>query len=201
MYFEAESDGVKYQVSVTETKTHWKVGASKDEQDWVYYEIRKEDYRMLDDTVSFLFNNSSYLIDVQNKARTAVYTRGAFKSFRSYNEEALLHESLKAGGGMGAGNQLTSGMPGKIVKIMVKPGDVLKAGDPILIMEAMKMENEMRAAADVKIKEILVKAGENVESGASLVTFAKKSHASGKRGERKARFKTASEISEQKRSY
>ena len=176
MYFEAESDGVKYQVSVTETKTHWKVGASKDEQDWVYYEIRKEDYRMLDDTVSFLFNNSSYLIDVLNKGTEyTVYTRGAFKAFKVYNEEALLHESLKAGGGMGAGNQLTSGMPGKIVKIMVKPGDALKAGDPILIMEAMKMENEMRAAADVKIKEILVKAGENVESGATLVTFAKES--------------------------
>jgi biotin carboxyl carrier protein len=40
-------------------------------------------------------------------------------------------------------------------------------------MEAMKMENEMRAASDTKIKEILVKEGENVESGATLVTFSK----------------------------
>ncbi len=45
---------------------------------------------------------------------------------------------------MGAGSELNSGMPGKIVKIFVKPGDELKEGDPILIMEAMKMENEMR---------------------------------------------------------
>jgi glutaconyl-CoA/methylmalonyl-CoA decarboxylase subunit gamma len=64
-------------------------------------------------------------------------------------------------------------MPGKIVKIFVKPGDELKEGDPILIMEAMKMENEMRAASPVKIKEILVKEGENVETGATLVTYAK----------------------------
>jgi biotin carboxyl carrier protein len=85
----------------------------------------------------------------------------------------LLHESLKAGGGMGAGANMSSGMPGKIVKIFVKPGQEVKAGDPLLIMEAMKMENEMRAAADVKIKEVLVKEGENVESGATLVTFAK----------------------------
>ncbi len=49
----------------------------------------------------------------------------------------------------------------------------VKEGDPLLIMEAMKMENEMRAAAPVTIKEILVKEGENVESGATLVTFAK----------------------------
>lgn len=172
MYFEAESEGTKYQVSVTESKSHWRVGACEDGKDWVYYEIRKEDYRLLDDTVSFLFKDSSYLVDVLNKGTEyTVYTRGAYKTFKVYNEEALLHESLKSGGGLGGGSNLDSGMPGKIVKIFVKPGDELKAGDPILIMEAMKMENEMRAARDVKIKEILVKEGENVESGATLVSF------------------------------
>lgn len=175
MYFEAESEGLKYQVSVTESKSHWRVGTREDEKDWVYYDIRKEDYRFLDDTVSFLFRDSSYLVDVIAKGTEyTVYTRGAYKTFKVYNEEALLHESLKAGGGMGAGANLSSGMPGKIVKIFVKPGDVVKQGDPLLIMEAMKMENEMRAASDVVIKEILVKEGENVESGAMMVTFAKK---------------------------
>lgn len=174
MYFEAESDGIKYQVSVTESKNHWRVGMREDEKDWIHYDIPKEDYRFLDDTVSLLFKDSSYLVDVIPKGTEyTVYTRGAYKTFKIYNEEALLHESLKAGGGMGAGDNLSSGMPGKIVKIFVKPGDEIKAGDPILIMEAMKMENEMRAASDVKIKDILVKEGENVESGAVLVTFAK----------------------------
>ena len=174
MYFKADSEGQHFEVSVTESKTHWKVGLRKDEKDWIYYDIRKEDYRFLNDTVSFLFKDSSYLVDVINKGTEyAVYTRGAYKTFKVYNEEALLHESLKAGGGMGSGNSLDSGMPGKIVKIFVKVGDELKEGDPILIMEAMKMENEMRAAGPVKIKEILVKPGENVESGATLVTFQK----------------------------
>ncbi len=172
MYFEAESEDTHYQVSVTESKTHWRVGTREEDGDWIYHDIRKEDYRLLDDTVSFLFKDSSYLVDVINKGTEyTVYTRGAYKTFKVYNEEALLHESLKAGGGMGAGANLDSGMPGKIVKVFVKPGDELKAGDPILIMEAMKMENEMRASADVKIKEILVKEGMNVESGATLVTF------------------------------
>lgn len=174
MYFEAESEGMKYQVSVTETKTHWRVGMREDEKDWKYYDIRKQDYMLLDDTVSFLFKDSSYLVDVIGKGTEyTVYTRGAYKTFEVYNEEALLHESLKAGGGMGAGANLSSGMPGKIVKVFVKPGDEVKEGDPLLIMEAMKMENEMRAASPVKIKEVLVKEGENVESGAVLVTFDK----------------------------
>lgn len=176
MYFEAESDGVKYQVSVSETKSHWRVGMRQEDLDWEFFEIRKEDYSFFDDTVSFLFKDSSYLVDVLNKGTEyTVYTRGVFKTFKVYNEEALLHESLKAGGGMGAGDNLASGMPGKIVKIFVKPGDEVKAGDPLLIMEAMKMENEMRAASDVKIEEILVREGENVESGATLISFAKKS--------------------------
>lgn len=174
MYFEAESEGMKYQVSVTETKTHWRVGMREEEKDWKYYDIRKQDYMLLDDTVSFLFKDSSYLVDVISKGTDyTVYTRGAYKTFNVYNEEALLHESLKAGGGMGAGANLSSGMPGKIVKVFVKAGDEVKEGDPLLIMEAMKMENEMRAASAVKIKEVLVKEGENVESGAVLVTFDK----------------------------
>lgn len=173
MYFEAESEGKKYSVSVSESRNNWRVGIREDTSDWLYYDIRKEDYRFLDETVSLIFKDSSYLIDVISKGTEyTVYTRGAHKTFKVYNEEKLLHESLKAGGGLGAGASLNSGMPGKIVKIFVKPGDEIKAGDPLLIMEAMKMENEMRAAADVKIKEILVKEGDNVESGATLVTFA-----------------------------
>ncbi len=62
-------------------------------------------------------------------------------------------------------------MPGKIIEIFVKDGDEVKAGKPLLIMEAMKMENEMRAAGDVKIKKIKVKQGDSVETGAVLIEF------------------------------
>jgi biotin carboxyl carrier protein len=175
MFFEAESDGLKYQVTVNETKTHWRVGYKPEGKDWIYHQIRKEDYMSLDQTVSFLFRESSYLVDVIAKGTEyTVYTRGAYKSLKVYNEEKLLHESLKAGGGFGGGANLSSGMPGKIVKVFVKPGDEVKEGDPLLIMEAMKMENEMRASAPSKIKDVMVKAGDNVESGAVLVTFEKK---------------------------
>ena len=91
MYFEAESEGVKYQVSVAETKSHWRVGLREDEKNWLYYDIPKGDYRELDDTVSFIFKDSSYLVDVINKGTEyTVYTRGAYKTFKVYNEEALL---------------------------------------------------------------------------------------------------------------
>ncbi len=174
MFFEAEADGIKYQVQVNESRHHWRVGLREDHKDWIYYDISKEDYRYLDETVSFLFKNSSYLVDVISKGTEyTVYTRGTHRTLTIFNEEKLLHESLKGGGAIGSGANLASGMPGKIVKVFVKPGDELKTGDPILVMEAMKMENEMRASGPVRVKELLVQPGDNVESGATLVTFEK----------------------------
>ena len=102
-----------------------------------------------------------------------VFTRNSYRNVKIYNDEMLLHASLKRGGGMGGDMELKSGMPGKIIEIFVKPGDVIKANKPLLIMEAMKMENEMRAAAEVKIKEICVKQGDSVDSGAVLIKFEK----------------------------
>jgi biotin carboxyl carrier protein len=67
--------------------------------------------------------------------------------------------------------ELKAGMPGKIIEIFVKPGDLVKANKPLLIMEAMKMENEMRSSHEVRVKEICVKQGDSVESGAILIKF------------------------------
>src|ERR1041384_6569804 len=131
MFFEAESNGIKYQVTVNESKTHWRVGLRPGCKDWTYHSIRKEDYRYLDETVSFLFRDTSYIIDVIPRGTEySVYTRGAYKVIKIYNEEKLLHESLKSGGGFGASSSLDSGMPGKIVKVFIKPGDEVKEGDP-----------------------------------------------------------------------
>ena len=62
-------------------------------------------------------------------------------------------------------------MRGNVIDIFVKEVFVVMANKPLLIMEAMKMENEMRAAADVKIKQICVKQGDSIEAGAVLIKF------------------------------
>ena len=174
MIFEAESNKKKYEVQVNESRNGYKVSIREQGKDWRHHDISNDQYQYLDETVSFLFNNSSYLIDVQNLGMEyTVFTRGSYRTIKIFNEEAILHESLKAGGGFGTGENLSSGMPGKIVKVMVKPGQEVKEGEPLLIMEAMKMENEMRADRDVKIKDVSVKAGDNVEAGALLITFDK----------------------------
>ena len=173
MYFEAELKGKKYKVDVIETLKDWKISLQEGNSPWVNYEISKTDYKKRESYFSFLFNGVSYLIDVVGKdTEYTVFTRNSFRNVKIFNDEMLLHESLKRGGGMGGATELRAGMPGKVIEIFVKEGDVVKENKPLLIMEAMKMENEMRSSSEVTVKEICVKQGDSVEAGAVLIKFA-----------------------------
>jgi biotin carboxyl carrier protein len=67
---------------------------------------------------------------------------------------------------------ITAQMTGRIVRVAVAPGDVVAAGDLLLILEAMKMENEVRAPRDGTVKEVRVAAGDRVGQGDPLVVLA-----------------------------
>jgi len=70
----------------------------------------------------------------------------------------------------GTGPQrITSPMPGKIVRVLVKPGDEVKARQGLVVVEAMKMENELRAARDGRIRDVSVVEGQSVDAGALLL--------------------------------
>lgn len=62
-------------------------------------------------------------------------------------------------------------MPGKILNIKVSEGQAVKFGEVVVIMEAMKMETEIVAPADGTVSKILVKAGDSVDTGATLVAL------------------------------
>lgn len=66
---------------------------------------------------------------------------------------------------------LVAPMPGLVVKVHVGAGDAVSAGQPLVTIEAMKMENELRAAADGVVGEVHVAPGKPVEKGATLVSF------------------------------
>lgn len=66
---------------------------------------------------------------------------------------------------------LRSPLPGTIVDIVAKVGDEVKEGDSLIILEAMKMNNNLTAERDGKVKAILVEEGETVKENTPLVTF------------------------------
>ena len=67
--------------------------------------------------------------------------------------------------------QLKSSMPGKVLKILCKIGQMVSIGEPLIILEAMKMENEIRSPRAGKIQNIEVEPGQTVESGQVLIKF------------------------------
>lgn len=78
---------------------------------------------------------------------------------------------LSGVGGAGAGGGLLSSpMPGKIVKLLVKAGDAVQEGQTLLVMEAMKMQNELKSSATGTVATVHVQEGATVETGASLIT-------------------------------
>ena len=67
--------------------------------------------------------------------------------------------------------RVTAPMPGKVVKLLVKPGDTVHARQGLIVIEAMKMENELRARAAGRVSEVRVAEGTSVEAGAILVVL------------------------------
>jgi propionyl-CoA carboxylase alpha chain len=72
----------------------------------------------------------------------------------------------------GAGKQLLCPMPGLVKAIQVKAGQEVKAGEPLAIVEAMKMENVLRAERDATIAKVVAKEGESLAVDAVILEFA-----------------------------
>jgi biotin carboxyl carrier protein len=70
------------------------------------------------------------------------------------------------GGGL---QRIVAPMPGKVVRVLVKAGDEVKPRQGLIVVEAMKMENELRAAGEGRVREVFVQEGQSVEAGTALV--------------------------------
>ena len=78
--------------------------------------------------------------------------------------EKAAHPSIPAG----TSCEVTAPMPGDIIQIHVKTGQVVKAGDPLCVLDAMKMKNTIHAPQDGEISEISISEGQSVEYGVPL---------------------------------
>lgn len=79
-------------------------------------------------------------------------------------------QSASGSAGRSGTSKVKAEMPGKVVRLAVKDGDKVERGQRLLVMEAMKMENEIIAPVAGRVGGIVVKAGDSVESGAVLLT-------------------------------
>jgi biotin carboxyl carrier protein len=76
------------------------------------------------------------------------------------------------GGGASGPQRLTAPMPGKVARVVVKRGDTVQAKQPLVVIEAMKMENELRASRAGVVAEVHAQEGQSVDAGALLLVVA-----------------------------
>lgn len=103
----------------------------------------------------FRINSSYYEVELENELDLLIEEMGLSKEILSVQTDVL------------------APMPGLIADILVKPGDLVSAGDGLLVLEAMKMENKLTASRDGIIKSISVKKSDTVDKGTKLIEFEK----------------------------
>ncbi len=121
---------------------------------------------------SLLVAGASHVVDVAERDGARVVDVGGETYVVGVEEETRHVIRTKGGGAGGHGHQtLVAPLPGKITHVAVAPGDAVRAGDPLLVIEAMKMENELRASGAGTVAEVRVSAGQAVNAGDVLVVI------------------------------
>jgi biotin carboxyl carrier protein len=90
---------------------------------------------------------------------------------RLQDEQARLMKTLGLDKAAAKAREVKAPMPGLVLNVLVKPGDAVKKNDPVLVLEAMKMENVIRAPGDGVVKGVPAEKGRPVEKGQPLVLF------------------------------
>jgi biotin carboxyl carrier protein len=119
---------------------------------------------------SLLVEGKSYEVGLEPKdGGYAVFLPGATLEIQ-LQEASRVQAAIAVKPGHGA-VRLQAPMPGKIVRVLAPVGEQVSAGQGLVVMEAMKMENELRAARAGRVREVKVAEGQTVETGALLVVL------------------------------
>ena len=122
---------------------------------------------------SILHEGKSYNAELIRKEGGKKYTVNAH--YQSYNIEIIDSQAkylrMRKGGEEKQEDKIVSPMPGKVIKIPVKPGDRLQAGDIVVVIEAMKMQSNYKVTSECIVKDILVKEGDSVNSNQVIMTL------------------------------
>lgn len=132
------------------------------------------------DTLSMLVSNGDGATPVTS-VEAAMAANGTPGAFDVHVDGRIVPVQIRQAGafgrqkreGAGAPNtgphRIVSPMPGKVVRVLVSAGDEVKARQGLVVVEAMKMENELRAARSGRVREVAVTEGQSVEAGTVLM--------------------------------
>ena len=109
-----------------------------------------------------------YKVKVNNKVyEVEVEAVDEVKGSIETKEEPVRNENVTSEGA----NSILAPIAGKVLDVKVKPGDMVKKGQTVAVIEAMKLENEIQSAYDGKVKDIVVKVGDDVHNKDVLIVL------------------------------
>ncbi len=170
----------KYFININNSDKPVEIELAENEVTFPENQKAEYQYKFINDELLMLrVNNKNYLFKSEEKIEGEIKNtefvleyNSKYYSLICKNELELLTEKFaKNRGGAKIKNELLSPMPGAIVKINVKEGDDVKKGQVLVVLEAMKMENELKALSDCKIQKILVEEKMSVDKNHLLIKF------------------------------
>lgn len=122
-------------------------------------------------SISVIIEGQSFAIDFEEKGdELTVFLRGHKTRFDVVDERRARLRAATAGFTIEGKQHITAPMPGKIVKVFVKVGDAVVEGQSLIVVEAMKMENELKSPIAGTVTAVHTQENATVENGAQLIT-------------------------------
>ena len=167
MQYDVEVNGRVRHVHVQ--RVHGGFLVSVDGREWAVDAARIDAY-----TLSLLTGTASHEVTIAPDPVSGqlVVGIGAVPLSVAVNGRRRWGRKDETGDGNTALERLVAPMPGKIVRVLVTVGETVRRRQPLVVIEAMKMENELRASRDGAVAEVLVKEGQLVDAGALLLVVA-----------------------------
>lgn len=159
MIFDSYFDDKHHEIKIIEDKHGYLI--TIDQDDPFHIDVMDR----LTGGYSLLHKGRSFEFDVESKdSHYTILSRGNLFNLEIINRKSAALRSKES-----EEKKITAKMPGKIIKVLAKVGDPVTKGQGLIIMEAMKMENELKAPISGKVKSIHVQEGKTVDSGADLL--------------------------------
>jgi biotin carboxyl carrier protein len=150
----------------------FRLNLKQTKKDDLQVSVGEKTYQVL---VEFL-SAEEFLLNIDGKIHNVIINSNSNAYFVYINGRCFHVEKKSASQILGKKDEkqriinVETSMPGRIIKVLLKKGDKVKEGEAVLILEAMKMQNEIKSPQTGRIIRIAPKAGESVETGALLFT-------------------------------
>lgn len=128
-------------------------------------ELMAESVQISQSTLSILLDGKSFEIHREGPADKQQLTVSGVRCEVAVQDARSLQSRKRKGAGDAGTMRLTASMPGKVVRVAVSEGDKVSAGEGIVVVEAMKMQNEIRSPKEGIVKKLLARVGANVIAG------------------------------------